>query len=366
MRLGTADRSATRPAAAAPPVHPTVSPRVLSLARFNCNLFLTTTLYSSTRAGHAYKPDTMPIFSKTPKGKTALSDESSWEDWKAWQEEYRRTPTMSQDTSRRGILRNSVDPSPRGTPAARTSDPAASSPAFDTAQEGRSRFNSMPTSAKEKNVSGSTARFPVHHSPSLSQLSDRARDLAPPRTSDAEADRLARACGDGPFSPTSPSPFFETSAFVGTAGARSRSQSASTPRGRRSSAAQIRPAPRLQPFPHPTKPHAVRALTRILNEDTKTFKLHDYIEVEDLMSGRLWEDEDELPVDCVRDKAEDDSGHDGVWRRERRERRLMSGVNRAIRQRDGSTFISHLVTNVTDTSRQVYSGHTSKISRKLL
>ena len=81
----------------------------------------------------------------------------------------------------------------------------------------------------------------------------------------------------------------------------------------------------------------MRALRRILEEETKSFKIHDYIEVEDLMSGRLWDEEDELPVDCVRDKADDDSGHDGVWRRERKARRHADGMQRAIHQRDGST-----------------------------
>lgn len=83
-------------------------------------------------------------------------------------------------------------------------------------------------------------------------------------------------------------------------------------------------------------------MKRILTEETKTFKIHDYVEVEELMSGKLWEDEDELPVDCVRDKADDDSGHDGVWRRERRERRLMERVNRDIRRRDGSEYLCSL------------------------
>ena len=77
-------------------------------------------------------------------------------------------------------------------------------------------------------------------------------------------------------------------------------------------------------------------MKRVLSEETKTFKVHDYIEVEDLVSGKLWEDEDELLVDCVRNKADEDDGHDGVWRRERRERKLMEAVQRRIRQRDQS------------------------------
>lgn len=94
-------------------------------------------------------------------------------------------------------------------------------------------------------------------------------------------------------------------------------------------------------FPYLSPQQAVRALKRILTEETKTFKIHDYIEVEDLISGKLWEDEEELLVDCVRDRVDDDSGHDGVWRRERRERMLVEAVQRKIRQRDQSKLLLH-------------------------
>lgn len=89
-------------------------------------------------------------------------------------------------------------------------------------------------------------------------------------------------------------------------------------------------------FPHPPPSHVVRALKRVLSEETKTFKIHDYIEVEDLVNGRLWEVEQELTVDCVRDRVDDDSGHDGVWRRERRKRVLEEAVLRKIAQRERS------------------------------
>ena len=112
---------------------------------------------------------------------------------------------------------------------------------------------------------------------------------------------------------------------------RERQGSPSSPDARRS-------VQRAQPFPHPSKPQAIKALKRILAEETKAYKIHDYIEVEELLSGQLWDDEVELLVDCVRDKADEDSGHDGVWRRERRERRFMERVNREIRQRDGSKY----------------------------
>jgi hypothetical protein len=184
--------------------------------------------------------------------------------------------------------------------------------------------------------------------PSVPQLNARCRALATPRITDAEADKLARACGDGPFSPTSPTLFLETSAFATTRTPvrRTRAQSVSDSRSEPRSSA-VRPpsrrssCQRAQIFPHPPSGHILRSLKRVLHEETKGFKIHDYIEVEDLMSGRLWEDEDELLVDCVRDRADDDSGHDGVWRRERRARRLSESVQRAIHLRDGSTLLLH-------------------------
>ena len=79
-------------------------------------------------------------------------------------------------------------------------------------------------------------------------------------------------------------------------------------------------------------------MKRIPTEGMKTFKVHDYIEVEELLSGRLWDDEDELPVNRVRDKADDNSEHDGVWRRERRGGGSWSGLNREIRHQDSSEY----------------------------
>lgn len=222
-------------------------------------------------------------------------------------------------------------------------------------RDGRDRFLSLPASRPRGSTGSRQPQPSVVRSPerdlltassSLSQLDARPRVAAAPRCSDAEADRIARACGDGPFSPVAPSPYLETSAFTNTS-PRLRSQSASAPRSRHGSPSPAtldarRSVQLAQPFPQPPKPQVIKTLKRILTEETKTFKVHDYIEVEELMSGRLWEGEDELPVDCVRDKADEDSGHDGVWRRERRERRLMERVNREIRRRDGSVFGSYL------------------------
>ena len=232
---------------------------------------------------------------------------------------YTTTPDTSRRTFQnyppRGILRNSgtsLQRSPHVAPLAR--------------EDRRKSVHDGPIS--------SSACFP--------QRNPRSRLALPSRVTDAEADRLARACGDGPFSPTCPTPFLETSAFTNAPPVeRARSQSLSSPQTRRQSAdphsrSRSVPVKRIQHFPRPPAGHTLRALKRILNEETKTFKIHDYIEVEDLISGKLWDDEDELPVDCVRDKADDDSGHDGVWRRERRTRLRIEGAQRAIHQRDGS------------------------------
>lgn len=179
--------------------------------------------------------------------------------------------------------------------------------------------------------------------PAVFQGTGPSRATAYPRVSDTEADRLARACGDGPFSPTSPNPLLETSAYTGTTPPvqRTRSQSMSDKRCRRRfsdahTQDRRRSVRRVEAFPHPPTGHTLRALKRILNEDTKGYKIHDYIEVEDLLSGKLWDDEDELPVDCVRDRVDDDSGHDGVWRRERRARRMRERLQRELHRKEGS------------------------------
>ncbi|GJE99787.1 hypothetical protein PsYK624_160580 [Phanerochaete sordida] len=308
----------------------------------------------------------MHMFSKSKSMRSVLpSDEQSWDEWKNWQ--HQQGPDSASSSrypdgarpSPRGILRNSDRLSPgyrESRPTTRASVGNASSPRDQSpTRAGRDRFLSLPAARSRGSIGNKQPppprdRSPLHSSvkasTSLSQLDSRARAAAAPRCSDAEADRLARACGDGPFSPIAPSPYLDSSAFTNSS-PRARSQSVSDARKRHGSPSSValdarRSVQLAEPFPHPQKPQAVKTLKRVLTEETKTFKMHDYIEVEDLMTGRLWDDEDELPVDCVRDKTDDDSGHDGVWRRERRERRLMERVSRDIRRRDGSVFGSYL------------------------
>lgn len=219
----------------------------------------------------------------------------------------------------RGILRNSFVGESRSTSPSRVVETDSPFPH----DAGRQPPQSLPAS-KPRDLPPSTRQ--PRPSPSIAKLH------GIPRTSDADADRLARACGDGPFSTTSPSPYLSTEAFTGAA-TRQRSQSVSVAHIQRRRLS-IRAA--IRDFPHPSPQQAVRALKRLLEEETKTFKIHDYIEVEDLLSGRLWEDEDELTVDCVRDRADEDDGHDGVWRRERRERRMKEAMRRKMRLRDQS------------------------------
>ena len=108
---------------------------------------------------------------------------------------------------------------------------------------------------------------------------------------DAEA---VRVCGDGPFSSIAPSSFLEMNALTHTT-LRHRSQSISSPRERQGSPSSPdahRSVQRMQPFPHPSKSQITRALKRVLTEETKTL-VYDYIEVEELLSGQPWDDEDE-------------------------------------------------------------------------
>lgn len=312
-----------------------------------------------TRSAHTYYK--MPLFSKSKTKHDFLPPkEPSWEDWKDWRCSSRQSVASGgPSTSRqfrtdapppRSILRSSRGSSPDPAevkPAPRASVPNLSSDS--SANDGRSRFLSLPESRslgsfddRQPRQGRSPKRDLLETSSPLPQIDARSCAAIVPRCSDAEADRVARACGDGPFSPIAPSPFLETSAFANTS-SRYRSQSMSRPQERQGSPSSPAARPsvhQVQPFPHPSRPQAIKSLKRILTEETKTYKVHDYIEVEELLSGRLWDDEDELPVDCVRDKADDDSGHDGVWRRERRERRFMGRVNRDIRQRDGSEWSS--------------------------
>ncbi|KAJ3555267.1 hypothetical protein NM688_g2675 [Phlebia brevispora] len=87
---------------------------------------------------------------------------------------------------------------------------------------------------------------------------------------------------------------------------------------------------------------AIRDLTRILRSRTKRFRLKDYLEPEEIVSGRIWEEEEETLLDCVRDRVDDEDGEDGVWRLEKKNRQMQRKALRERTQREGNTFGSHI------------------------
>lgn len=95
---------------------------------------------------------------------------------------------------------------------------------------------------------------------------------------------------------------------------------------------------------------AIRELSLILRDRTKRFQLKDYLEPEEIVSGRIWEEEEETLVDCVRDRVDDEDGQDGVWRLERKNRQMKLRALREKTQKHGSTLafdiqpFAHLLT----------------------
>lgn len=289
----------------------------------------------------------MPVFArKSSLRKSSGTEEPTWEDYqRRMSAPSANTGTSPTRTPQRNILRNDEEHSAR--PTMRASVPNLRNTRGNIPQrDGRDRFLSAPNTAASPSFDVNAKQLRGFHdvrtSPSLSQLNARARThlQAAPRVSDAEADRIARACGDGPFSPSVPTtPLLETDPYVAYSPQyRNRSQTINVA-SLRCTPPQAARAPQslsVQPFPHPTKEQAVGALKYLLRKETSDWNIHDYLEIEDYMSGRMYEDEETLIVDFIRDKGQEDAGEDGIWRLQRKERRLMDNVNREIRKRDGS------------------------------
>ena len=95
-------------------------------------------------------------------------------------------------------------------------------------------------------------------------------------------------------------------------------------------------------FPAPSVQEAIKKLSHVLRDRTKNFRLKDYLEPEELISGRIWEEEEEALVDCVRDRLDDGDGEDGIWRVERKERQLRKQAQRELAKREGREWLSRL------------------------
>lgn len=94
-------------------------------------------------------------------------------------------------------------------------------------------------------------------------------------------------------------------------------------------------------FPTPPVQQAIRDLSRIMRDRTKHFRLKDYLEPEELASGRIWEEEEETLVDCVRDRVDDEDGEDGVWRVEKKQRQMRRQADREMTRRQQSESSFH-------------------------
>ena len=88
-------------------------------------------------------------------------------------------------------------------------------------------------------------------------------------------------------------------------------------------------------FPAPSVQEAIKKLSHVLRDRTKNFRLKDYLEPEELISGQIWEEEEDALVDCVRDRLDDGDGEDGIWRVERKARQLRKQAQQDLAKREG-------------------------------
>ena len=89
-------------------------------------------------------------------------------------------------------------------------------------------------------------------------------------------------------------------------------------------------------FPFPPIQQAIQDLHRTLRDRTKNFRLKDYLEPEEIANGRIWEEEEETLLDCVRDRSDDELEEDRIWRLDRKRRTTEKKAKREAIRDDGS------------------------------
>lgn len=281
----------------------------------------------------------MPLFKKK---NTATKRQLVTDDWNEWHTHLGAERKENEGPARparrpRSILRNSsYSQQQESSEDSRCRSAMVGSSSLGDVQGGE-RLQSLPASNSMSAIqatprkSGENGGFAT--STSLSQLNSRGPAKC---TYDTESDRLDRACGQGPWSTKPSLAMRRRSSRASRDSRRSRSLS-------RSGEVQRRPTlhngSSLR-FPHPPIQCAIRDLSHVLRDRTKNFRLKDYLEPEEIESGRIWEEEEETLVDCVRDRLDDQDGEDGVWRAERKKRQMRRIAHREMAKRDGSRCIT--------------------------
>ena len=291
----------------------------------------------------------MPLFKRKSRLEKQSKNDIDWNEWRNVRDEEndpnRVTATEPTNSPRprrpsapqgrpRSILRNSSfgqGISQEGQRRASVVN-ASGSPREPT----RDRFQSLPASNSLSSMMPQPQRGVDRHglalSLSLSQLNTRRA----PQASNEESDRLDRACGQGAWAPARPRPLRRKSSRASSLSrSLSRSASRSHDAHRRKSELDAA-APR---FPFPPIQRAIRDLDRTLRDRTKNFRLKDYLEPEEIVNGRIWEEEEETLVDCVRDRLDDEDGEDGIWRLGRKRRTMQKQAERETTRKDGSKLL---------------------------
>ncbi|KAF7789295.1 hypothetical protein EIP86_000239 [Pleurotus ostreatoroseus] len=281
----------------------------------------------------------MPLFKKKTDAHKSSNDYSDWDDWRneVPQRGTRRgDPSGSERrqsmSSPRGILRNSVG-NIHEEPRRHSVANATASP--QTAQ-GRDRFRSLPVSNSLSSMPPPRNDPSPHsftNSSSLSRLDAKSRAPEAGYANETSSHRRPSLALDR-----------RVSGLSSEMSSHSRSQF--RPRQRTLSRSLSRDGvPRHAPetrFPMPPIQRAIRDLSRILRDRTKRFRLKDHLEPEEIVSGRIWEEEEETLVDCVRDRIDDEDGQDGVWRLDRKSRQMKQQALRDKTHKAGNTFGAHV------------------------